>query len=149
MTYGKLIELMQLQKNKLSGLLDSLKMMQQSIVSQNYDDYQKTIDMHQKILSDIRNIEKDRTRIIISIIGNQTYSRDNLPQMIFNALKVKDPNEKKRYLNLRDEITEQIKEVTRLNFQNMYLIEHSRKFIKDLVVTLYGSKNQKILDKKA
>lgn len=149
MNYNKLIELMTKQKEKLSNLLESLKLMQKSIVSQDYNEYEKTIEMHQKILTDIRNIEKERTRIIISVIGNQSYSKENLPELIFNTLKIKDKSEKQKYLNLRDEIADLIKEVTKMNFQITYLIDHSRKFIKDLVVNLYGSKNQKILDKKA
>lgn len=148
MTYEKLIALMQTQKNKLTDLLDTLKSMQKAIIEQEYQDFNKTIELHQRILSDIRNIEKDRTKLIISIIGNQSYSKEKLPQMIFNALKVKDNNLKIKYLDLRDEITNLIKEVTRINFQNMYLIDNSRKLIKDLVVTIYGSANQKILDKK-
>jgi flagellar biosynthesis/type III secretory pathway chaperone len=150
MSYNKLIELMNAQKNKLNELLKILKLMQQSIVNQEYDNYQQTIDMHQKILSDIRNIEKERTKLLKSLLGdNQNYSKNNLPDLIFNTLRIKDNKEKENYLNLRNEIAELIKDVTRYNFQNMYLIEHSRKFIKDLVVTLYGSKNQRILDKKA
>lgn len=149
MNYNKLIDLMTKQKEKLSNLLESLKLMQKSIVSQDYNEYEKTIEMHQKILTDIRNIEKERTRIIISVIGNQSYSKENLPELIFNTLKIKDKSEKQKYLNLRDEIADLIKEVTKMNFQITYLIDHSRKFIKDLVVNLYGSKNQKILDKKA
>lgn len=149
MNYNKLIELMTKQKEKLSNLLESLKLMQKSIVSQDYNEYEKTIEMHQKILTDIRNIEKERTRIIISVIGNQSYSKENLPELIFNTLKIKDKSEKQKYLNLRDEIADLIKEVTKMNFQITYLIDHSRKFIKDLVVNLYGTKNQKILDKKA
>lgn len=149
MNYNKLIDLMTKQKEKLSNLLESLKLMQKSIVSQDYNEYEKTIEMHQKILTDIRNIEKERTRIIISVIGNQSYSKENLPELIFNTLKIKDKSEKQKYLNLRDEIADLIKEVTKMNFQITYLIDHSRKFIKDLVVNLYGTKNQKILDKKA
>lgn len=150
MSYNKLIDLMIAQKNKLIELLESLKLMQMSIVNQDYDNYQKTIDMHQSIISDIRNIEKDRTKIIISVLGaNQNHSKNNLPELIFNTMNIKDDKEIQNYLNLRNEIAELIKDVTKYNFQNMYLIEHSRKFIKDLVVTLYGSKNQRILDKKA
>ncbi len=150
MSYNKLLDLMVAQKNKLTELLECLKLMQQSIVNQQYENYQHTIDMHQTILSDIRNIEKDRTKIIKSVLGNnQKYSKDNLPDLIFNAFKITDNKEKENYLNLRNEIAELIEDVTRYNFQNMYLIEHSRKFIKNLVVTLYGSKNQRILDKKA
>lgn len=149
MIYNKIIDLMNAQKTKLEELLESLKLMQQSIVSQQYDNFQQTIDTHQKILADVRNIEKDRTKLIKSVLGSQNYSKDNLPDLIFNALKIHDNKEKQNYLTLRNEIAELIKEVTKYNFQNMYLIEHSRKFIKDLIVSLYGSKNQRLLDKKA
>jgi len=149
MIYNKIIDLMNAQKTKLEELLESLKLMQQSIVSQQYDNFQQTIDTHQKILADVRNIEKDRTKLIKSVLGSQNYSKDNLPDLIFNALKIHDNKEKQNYLTLRNEIAELIKEVTKYNFQTMYLIEHSRKFIKDLIVSLYGSKNQRLLDKKA
>jgi len=149
MIYNKIIDLMIAQKTKLEELLESLKLMQQSIISQQYDNFQQTIDMHQKILADVRNIEKDRTKLIKSVIGSQNYSKNNLPDLIFTALKIQDTKERQNYLTLRNEIAELIKEVTKYNFENMYLIEHSRKFIKDLIVTLYGSKNQRLLDKKA
>jgi uncharacterized protein (DUF885 family) len=149
MIYNKIIDLMIAQKTKLEELLESLKLMQQSIISQQYDNFQQTIDMHQKILADVRNIEKDRTKLIKSVIGSQNYSKNNLPDLIFTTLKIQDTKERQNYLTLRNEIAELIKEVTKYNFENMYLIEHSRKFIKDLIVTLYGSKNQRLLDKKA
>jgi hypothetical protein len=150
MTYNKLIELMLIQKNKLSELLENLMLMQKAIVKQEYENYEQTIDMHQKIHADIRNIEKERTILLKSILKeNKSFSKNDLPDLIFNALKITNNNEKQIYSNLRNQIAELIKEVTKCNFQNMYLIEHSRKFIKDLVVSLYGSKNQTILDKKA
>ncbi len=149
MIFNKIIDLMIAQKTKLEELIESLKLMQQSIVSQQYDNFQQTIDTHQKILADVRNIEKDRTKLIKSVLGSQNYSKNNLPDLIFNTLKIHDNKEKQNYLTLRNEIAELIKEVTKYNFQNMYLIEHSRKFIKDLIVSLYGSKNQRLLDKKA
>lgn len=150
MIFNKLIDLMEKQKNKLSDLLESLKQMQHSIVHQDYANYEKTIAIHQNILSDIRNIEKERASLMNSILSlNKNYSKNNLPELLFSSLKINDNIEREKYLKLRNEIAEMIQDVTKYNFQNLYLIEHSRKFIKDLVVNLYGTKNQKILDKKA
>lgn len=149
MMYNKFFQLVESHKNKLAELVDCLSLMQKAIINFDYENYQKIIACYQKTITDISNIEKERIKILTLLLGDEINSKkDNFVDLIFSAFKIEDQNQKQLYLNLRNKITEFANEISKLNFQNMYLIEHSRKFIKDLLFNLYQSKNQKILDKK-
>ncbi len=149
MIYQKIIELMIAQQTKLDDLLNNMKAMQKALVNQQYKEYELSIDNHQRILADIQNIEKERIKLLNSFLGNvKNFQNKNIHQLIFEKLEIKNKNEIDRYLEIRDRIAELIKDVSKYNFQNLYLIENSRKFIRDLIITLFGSKNQKLLDRK-
>jgi hypothetical protein len=137
------------QQTKLDDLLNNMKAMQKALVNQQYKEYELSIDNHQRILADIQNIEKERIKLLNSFLGNvKNFQNKNIHQLIFEKLEIKNKNEIDRYLEIRDRIAELIKDVSKYNFQNLYLIENSRKFIRDLIITLFGSKNQKLLDRK-
>lgn len=145
----KLLEIMRNQLNKLQEMYEVLQAMQSAMVESDYDNFEKAIESQEKILAEIRNYEKLRIDILKELLQSDTLPEKNvLVQKLFEAEPEADLTLQDEYLNIRESLVNVVGEIENLNFQNKYLIDHSRKFIKELVTNLYGVKNQKLLDRK-
>lgn len=145
----KLLEIMRNQLNKLQEMYEVLQFMQSAMVESDYDDFEKAIESQEKILAEIRNYEKLRIDVLKELLQSDILPEKNvLVQKLFEAEPEADSVLQEEYLNIRESLVNVVGEIENLNFQNKYLIDHSRKFIKELVTNLYGVKNQKLLDRK-
>lgn len=145
----KLLEIMRNQLNKLQEMYEVLQQMQSAMVESDYDNFEKSIETQEKLLAEIRNFEKLRIDILKELLQSDILPEKNvLVQKLFEAEPEADLTLQDEYLNIRESLINVVGEIENLNFQNKYLIDHSRKFIKELVTNLYGVKNQKLLDRK-
>lgn len=145
----KLLEIMRNQLNKLQEMYEVLQQMQSAMVESDYDNFEKAIESQEKILAEIRNYEKLRIDILKELLQSDILPEKNvLVKKLFEAEPEADLTLQDEYLNIRESLINVVGEIENLNFQNKYLIDHSRKFIKELVTNLYGVKNQKLLDRK-
>ncbi|WP_290662522.1 flagellar export chaperone FlgN [Ignavibacterium sp.] len=145
----RLLEIMRNQLNKLQEMYEVLQQMQNAMVDSDYESFEKTIELQEKILAEIRNYEKSRIDILKDLLKSDILPEKNaLVQKLFEAEPETDLSLQEEYLNIRESLINVVGEIENLNFQNKYLIDHSRKFIKELVTNLYGVKNQKLLDRK-
>ncbi|MCX8106339.1 MAG: flagellar protein FlgN [Ignavibacterium album] len=145
----KLLEIMRNQLNKLQEMYEVLQIMQTAMVESDYDNFEKAIESQEKILAEIRNYEKLRIDVLKELLQSDILPEKNvLVQKLFEAEPDADSTLQEEYLNIRKSLVDVVGEIENLNFQNKYLIDHSRKFIKELVTNLYGVKNQKLLDRK-
>ncbi|AFH50213.1 Hypothetical protein IALB_2510 [Ignavibacterium album JCM 16511] len=135
--------------NKLQEMYEVLQRMQNAMVESDYENFEKSVDQQEKILAEIRNYEKSRIDILKELLQSDILPEKNvLVQKLFEAEPEADFSLQEEYLNIKNSLVEVVGEIENLNFQNKYLIDHSRKFIKELVTNLYGVKNQKLLDRK-
>lgn len=145
----RLLEIMRNQLNKLQEMYAVLQQMQNAMVDSDYESFEKTIELQEKILAEIRNYEKSRIDILKDLLKSDILPEKNaLVQKLFEAEPETGLSLQEEYLNIRESLINVVGEIENLNFQNKYLIDHSRKFIKELVTNLYGVKNQKLLDRK-
>jgi hypothetical protein len=59
-----------------------------------------------------------------------------------------DPEVYNEFNQVRTILLEKVKEVLLLNSQNEIIINNSRKFIRDLIKNVFGSKKENIFDRK-
>lgn len=148
----KIIELLELMRNqfsKLQEMYEVLQKMQNAIVESDYENFEKSIELQEKLLVEIRSYEKARVDTLKDLLRSDILPEKNiLVQKLFEAEPEADLVLQEEYLNIRDSLINVVGEIENLNFQNKYLIDHSRKFLKELVTNLYGVKNHKLLDKK-
>lgn len=145
----RLLEIMRSQLNKLQEMYEVLQQMQNAMVESDYESFEKTIEQQEKILAEVRSQEKERIDILKDLLQSDILPEKNvLVQKLFEAEPESDLSLQEEYHNIRNSLVNVVGEIENLNFQNKYLIDHSRKFIKELVTNLYGVKNQKLLDRK-
>ncbi|WP_337865668.1 flagellar export chaperone FlgN [Ignavibacterium sp.] len=145
----KLLEIMHNQLSKLQEMYGVLQQMQNAMVESDYDNFEKSIELQEKILAEIRAYEKARIDVLKDLLQSDILPEKNiLVQKLFEAEPEADSALQEEYLNIRNSLINVVGEIENLNFQNKYLIDHSRRFIKELVTNLYGVRNQKLLDKK-
>lgn len=145
----KLLEIMRNQLKCLQEMYEVLQKMQSAMVESDYDNFEKAVELQEKILAEIRNYEKTRIDILKDLLKSDILPEKNiLVQKLFEAEPDVNSELQDEYLNIRNSLVEVVGEIENLNFQNKYLIDHSRKFIKELVTNLYGVRNQKLLDRK-
>lgn len=145
----KLLEIMHNQLSKLQEMYEVLQKMQNAMVESDYDKFENSIELQEKILAEIRAYEKARIDILKELLQSDILPEKNiLVQKLFEAEPEADSVLQEEYLNIRNSLINVVGEIENLNFQNRYLIDHSRKFIKELVTNLYGVKNHNLLDKK-
>lgn len=145
----KLLEIMNNQLSKLQEMYEVLQQMQNAMVESDYDNFEKSIELQEKILAEIRTYEKARIDVLKDLLQSDILPEKNvLVQKLFEAEPEADSALQEEYLNIRNSLINVVGEIENLNFQNKYLIDHSRRFIKELVTNLYGVRNQKLLDKK-
>jgi len=135
-------------KNNLNSLLETLSAKQRALISLNYEELEKSIISEEKSLTAIRECELARTNAF-----DKFYSEKSVERLSY---KVSDLCEKFpgisnsnliKLRNLEAQIKETIGNIDHINHQNLYIIEHSRTFIKETISSLISA-NKSFLDRR-
>ena len=150
MQVDNLIQLIKDQANNLDELIINLKMIQQYIVANDLENLQDQIEREEKILHHIKQKEEERTNEVKELIKQENLdcSIEDSMDKISEILNDVDAALCDEFLLWRKELTENVGQVMYLNSQNSILINNSRKFIRDLIKNLLGSKKDNFFDRK-
>ena len=150
MQVDNLIQLIKDQANNLDELIINLKMIQQYIVANDLENLQDQIEREEKILHHIKQKEEERTNEVKELIKQENLdcSIEDAMDKISEILNDVDAVLCDEFLLWRKELTENVGQVMYLNSQNSILINNSRKFIRDLIKNLLGSKKDNFFDRK-
>lgn len=150
MQLNNLIRIMEEQSELLNELIENLKTIQQSIVASELNDFQVQLEREEKILRHIKLKEEERVNEIKTILTNLSShcSLEDAMDFISDLLKNHDAEQYNLLLEKRKQLTENVGQVMYLNTQNSILINSSRKFIRDLMKNLLGSRKENFLDRK-
>ncbi|NOX18804.1 MAG: flagellar protein FlgN [Chlorobi bacterium] len=138
------------EKNLLSSILKTAEKKQTALVSNNRDALDATIKEEEKYLPRLRELEILRIKAIQTIYLSTGKKTDDYT--IGTLLAEFDENlsddEKNNLASKQKAIRDLINTVTKLNDQNLYLINHSRRFINETINAIINSSERSILDKK-
>ena len=150
MFYDEIFKLTYEQILNLSDFINTLKHLQTSIVQNNIDEIEITVEQEEKILHRIKNCEEKRSNAITAAFKTYTINAESEEAIdkLTEVLQSIDPEISNEFNQIRTILLEKVKEVLLLNSQNEILISNSRNFIRDLIKNVLGSKKENFFDRK-
>jgi hypothetical protein len=150
MYYDEILKLSYEQILNLTDFVNALKHLQSSIVKNELEEIEVAVEREEKDLHRIKNCEDKRVEAIKSALHNYKIEADNTETMdkLANVILEIDPEVYNEFNQVRTILLERVKEVLLLNSQNEIIIGNSRKFIRDLIKNVFGSKKENIFDRK-
>lgn len=151
MYYDEILKLTYEQITYLSDFINTLKKLQRSIVNSELDDIEFAIEQEEKILHRIKNCEDKRAEAVNIALKHYQIEADKNEALdkLADVLLAIDPEVYEEFNQVRAILLERVKEVLLLNSQNEIIISNSRKFIRDLIKNILGTKKENFFDRKA
>ncbi|MDT3695830.1 MAG: flagellar export chaperone FlgN [Ignavibacterium sp.] len=138
------------QIENLDNLLSVLKNLQTAIVQNDLEKIESTIEQEEKVLNRIKLCEEKRFDTLKTLLNHygikaeKTEALDELAKVILTS----DPEAYQEFSQMRSNLLEKVKEVLLINQQNEIIINNSRKFIRDLIKSVLGSRKENFFDRK-
>lgn len=150
MYYDEIINLSYEQTINLTDFVKILKQLQSSIVKNDVDEIELTIEKEEKVLHKIKHCEEKRADAVKAALNHYQIEADKNEALdkLADVLLAIDPEVYTEYNEVRASLLEKVKEVLLLNQQNEIIISNSRKFIRDLIKSVLGSKKENFFDRK-
>lgn len=142
------INLLSEQTQNLKALKENLLQIQAVVIDYQISELDLLLPTFESLLKKISELEEQRLKLLRKI--KEKYSFDNNESKVTLSILLENYLSKNELLELQskeDELKLLIKNIQELNFKNLFLINHSRQFLKDLVSNLL-SNHKSILDRK-
>lgn len=136
------------QSDNLERLLNVLTKMQTAIIQNNIDDFELSVESEDKLLKEIKKKEQTRTEQLKTILNVNDLPVQGLNEKVIEVVSKQDKTKVPVFKKLRENLILKVSQVELMNVQTNYLINHSRRFIKDLITGLLGNSKRNILDRK-
>jgi len=150
MYYDNIINLSYEQTINLTDFVLTLKQLQSSIINNDVDEIELTIEKEEKSLHKIKHCEEKRVEAVKAALRHYEIETDKNEALdkLADVLLAIDPEVYTEFNEVRASLLEKVKEVLLLNQQNEIIISNSRKFIRDLIKSVLGSKKENFFDRK-
>lgn len=150
MYYDEILKLTYEQIAYLSDFINTLKLLQRSIVNSELDQIEIAIEQEEKFLHRIKDCEEKRSEAVAMALKHYQLEVDKNEALdkLADVLLAIDPEVYEEFNQVRAILLEKVKEVLLLNSQNEIIISNSRQFIRDLIKNILGTKKENFFDRK-
>lgn len=150
MYYDQILNLSKEQIDNLNIFLSILKDLQKAIVENDLESIELTVEQEEKALNRIKLCEDNRFEAIKVALNHYEIEADKAEALdkLSDVILAIDPEVYHEFNQLRTELLEKVKEVLLINQQNEIIINNSRKFIRDLIKSVLGTKKENFFDRK-
>ncbi len=150
MYYDEILKLTYEQITYLSDFINTLRMLQRSIVNSELDEIEISIDQEEKLLHRIKDCEERRSEAVAMALKHYQIQvdRNEALDKLADVVLAIDPEVYEEFNQVRAILLEKVKEVLLLNSQNEIIISNSRQFIRDLIKNVLGTKKENFFDRK-
>jgi hypothetical protein len=150
MYYDEILKLSYEQIINLTDFVKVLKHLQSSIVKNDVDEIELAVEQEEKVLHRLKNCEDKRAEAVNAALNHYNIEVDKSEALdkLADVLMAIDPEVYSEFNQIRVALLEKVKEVLLLNQQNEIIISNSRKFIRDLIKSVLGSKKENFFDRK-
>jgi flagellar biosynthesis/type III secretory pathway chaperone len=148
----ELYELLEKEERIIKSLITAANFKQKVIVQNDYGALEKVNQNEATLLSSLDKISRSQQKLISRLFDINKIEDSGKPRVLsilvnnyselFNKSKLEKINE------LRSKIKDQVKELTNLNYQNRFLIEHASSLVKETISLLLKSRRTSLVDRK-
>lgn len=137
-------------EQNLNELLQTVQRKQIALISLSHEGIEDSIKQEEKLLIRIKEIEKERQQALnnITLTYNVQFNSSKLSDVVKKLKNFLPENEVKSISSFEGKIKEIAEMVTDVNSQNMFLIQHSKRFINETINTLLTNNKKSIVDRR-
>lgn len=137
-------------EQNLNELLQSVQRKQIALISMSHDGLEESIQHEEKLLIRIKEIEKERQNSLrnITLTYNVQFDSTKLKDIVEKLKQLVAENELKSLMLFEGKIKKLAEMISDVNNQNMFLIQHSKRFINETINTLLTNNKKSIIDRK-
>jgi hypothetical protein len=142
MKHESLVNLLMEQVENLKELLETVKNQQQSLVNNNRENLDESIKSEEFLFVRINHVQKSIKAELRRIDMDEDIGLKEikLSELIMYYSTV-DKNAARNMVLIRQHIANYMKEISRLNYQNGFLIDHAKELIRQVITAASKNKN--------
>ncbi len=148
----ELYEMLVKEEKIITSLIEAAKLKQNVIVQNDYDGLSKVNETESKLLSELDKISRNQQKSVGRLFEINSIKENGKPRILSILLsEYKDlfnPTELQKINNLRLSVRNQVKELTGINYQNRFLIEHASSLVKETISLLLKTRKTSLIDRK-
>lgn len=150
MLVKQLIDILHKEEEMLDALLDSANKKQTALTSNNREMLDDCTHREESLLPQLQAYERQRSLAMdkIKMEHGITDNSKKLESLISNLEHLIDNSILEKIGTAHTRIKNKVQGITKMNEQNLFLINQSRRFINDTINTLINKNDKAILDKK-
>ncbi len=148
----ELYDLLEREEKVIQSLISAAKFKQKVIVQNDYDGLERVNTNESSLLSNLDRISRSQQNLVSRLFEINSLKENGKPRILsilvndykelFNPAKLQKINE------LRLKVRDKVKELTGLNHQNRFLIEHASSLVKETISLLLKSRKTSLIDRK-
>ena len=144
------IQILERELHILTKMLEIVTLKHEATVKMDGNKVQELVAKEERQLLAIQNIENERLNFQRLKLANINHDLNDTKIMSFIKLLKNEftQEELKSIIVLQDKIKKLIKEIKKINENNLYITNYSINFVKQTIDSIIGGKNKSILDKK-
>ncbi|HOP50365.1 MAG TPA: flagellar export chaperone FlgN [Ignavibacteriales bacterium] len=150
MKMSEYIQILERELHILTKMLEIVTLKHEATVKMDGNKVQELVAKEERQLLAIQNIENERLNFQRLKLANINHDLNDTKIMSFIKLLKNEftQEELKSIIVLQDKIKKLIKEIKKINENNLYITNYSINFVKQTIDSIIGGKNKSILDKK-
>jgi hypothetical protein len=142
MKHESLVNLLMEQVENLKQLLETVKNQQRSLVSNNRQDLDESVNKEQHLIIRIDHVQKSIKAELRRIDMDEDIGLKEIKlSELIKYYSTVDKNAARNMVLIRQHIANYMKEISRLNYQNSFLIDHAKELIKQVKAAAAKNKN--------
>ncbi|MCF6270922.1 MAG: flagellar protein FlgN [Melioribacteraceae bacterium] len=148
----ELYDMLQKEDKIILSLISAAKFKQKVIVQNDFGGLERVNANESTLLSNLDKISRSQQKLVSRLFEINSLKENGKPRILsilVNEYKeLFNPDKLKKINELRLKVRNRVKELTGLNHQNRFLIEHASSLVKETISLLLKSRKTSLIDRK-
>jgi flagellar biosynthesis/type III secretory pathway chaperone len=145
-----LAEVMMTEAELTEQLIDVMKQQQHALIMLDPATVESTVDKQQELLLPIEGLEHERQRLTTEVLHDLVPhgTAEETPVSLARLMQHLNAGQAQQLSAASGRLLAAVETMMRMNQANQYLIEHSRKFVRETVRMVTGGNSRRLVDQR-